>query len=198
MKAIDQLWRRIEAGWGRLYPPPGPDLAPGASEQAIEELERLLEFHLPEDLRASYRRHNCGYSVALVSEMDILPLVGIAEWWQILEELRHDEDWTRQPPYYFSAEILGRRAWHTGPLQPVWWHRRWIPIAKDSAGNLSCLDLAPAAGGDVGQIIDWDHEAGPSRVLVPSFERLLATMAEQIERRLDLLNEGRSTHGEQT
>jgi hypothetical protein len=35
-------------------------------------------------------------------------------------------------------------------------------------------------------------------VLVPSFERLLATMAEQIERRLDLLNEGRSTHREQT
>jgi cell wall assembly regulator SMI1 len=186
--SVDRIWQRIEAGWRLHTSPIGPDLAPGASQQVIEEVERLLEVTLPEDVRASYRRHDGGYSVELISAMDVLPLAGIAERWQILEELRHDEDWAGQPPYYFTEEVV-RSGWQTGSIQPVWWHHRWIPIASDSAGNLSCLDLAPAAGGTVGQIIDWNHECGPSRVLLPSFERLLAALAEQIEGRIDELAE---------
>src|SRR5262249_32779186 len=102
-----------------------------------------------------------------------------------LEQLRHEEDWAGQSPYYFTERVV-RSGWQTGPIQPVWWHRRWIPFACDAAGNLSCLDLAPAAGGTVGQIIDWDHEAGPWRVLFPSFEGLLAALAEQVEHYSDL------------
>lgn len=180
---IDQLWQRIEAGWRLQTPPAESDLALGASEQAIEEVERLLGTILPQDVRASYRRHDGGYSVELVSEMDVFPLEGIAGCWHIMEELRHDADWVSQPLYYFTEEIV-RSGWHTGSIQPVWWHRRWIPFAIDITGNLSCLDLAPAVGGTMGQIIDWDHEAGPSRVLFPSFERLLAALAEQVERRI--------------
>jgi cell wall assembly regulator SMI1 len=74
-----------------------------------------------------------------------------------------------------------RSGWHTGPIRPVWWHRRWIPFGEDSAGNLCCLDLAPASGGTVGQIIDWDHECGPSRVLFPGFHQLLGALAGQVE-----------------
>lgn len=185
MDAIDQLWERIEAGWRLNTPPFRPDLASGASVQAIEEVERVLEVTLPEDVRASYRRHDGGYAVDLVSgDMDVLPLAGIIEWWQILEELRHDEDWAGQPPHYFTEQAI-RSGWQTGPIQPVWWHRRWIPFAHDATGNLSCVDLAPATGGAVGQIIDWDHEAGPSRVLFPSFERLLAAQAQQVESSID-------------
>lgn len=182
--AIDQLWQRIEAAWRRLSFPSGPDLAPGASEQAITALERLLDVTFPEDVRASYRRHDGGYSVELVSTMEVLPLGGIAEWWQILEELRHDDTWVGQAPYYFTEQVV-RSGWQTGPIQPVWWHLRWIPLAADITGNLACLDLAPAAGGTVGQIIDRDHEAGPSRVLFPSFAGLLVAVAEQMERRIE-------------
>ena len=78
-------------------------------------------------------------------------------------------------------EEVVRAGWRTGPVQPVWWHHDWIPVAADRAGNLACLDLAPALGGTEGQIIDWDHECGPSRVLYPSLERLLAGVADQME-----------------
>jgi hypothetical protein len=41
--------------------------------------------------------------------------------------------------------------------------------------------MAPAAGGVSGQIIDWDHECGPSRVLFQDFAHLLAAFADQLE-----------------
>jgi len=136
---------------------------------------------LPEEVRASYRRHDGGFRMRLVTDMEILPLAGIAENWQILEELLHDEEWAQQPPYYFSEEVLVRSTWRTGPIQPVWWSRHWIPFAADQAGNHACLDLVPAVGGMSGQIIDWDHECGPSRVLFPDFAHLLAAFADQLE-----------------
>ncbi len=184
MDPIDQLWQRIEAGWRLQTLPTGQSLTPGASEQAIEEVERLLEITLPEAVRASYRRHNGGYSMELASEMDVLSLADMVDWWQILEKLLHDPNWIGQPPYYFTPEAI-QAGWHMDPIQPIWWHRRWIPFASDLTGNLSCVDLAPAAGGTVGQIIDWDHECGPSRVLFPSFAQLLAALAEQVESRID-------------
>jgi hypothetical protein len=43
------------------------------------------------------------------------------------------------------------------------------------------VDLVPAPGGIIGQIIDWDHECGPSRVLFPGFTHLLAALADEVE-----------------
>lgn len=180
MDTIDELWQRIETGWRRRAAPTKPQPRPGASQQAIERLEGMLGAGLPQHFQASYRRHDGGYSIELVTPMEIVPLEGIAETWRILEELLHDDEWARQPPYYFTEEVV-RSGWQTGPIQPVWWHRRWIPFGSDLAGNLTCLDLAPASRGTMGQILDWDHECGPSRVLFPSFQHLLAALAEQLE-----------------
>ena len=179
---VDQLWRRIEARLPLVASPTGPLLAAGASEQALERVEAALGIALPEDVRASYRRHDGGFRMRLATDIEILPLAGIAAAWQILEELLHDEEWAQQQPYYFSEEVLVRSSWHPGPIQPVWWSRHWIPFAADQAGNHACLDLAPAAGGAWGQIIDWDHECGPARVLFPDFAHLLASFDDQLER----------------
>jgi cell wall assembly regulator SMI1 len=112
--------------------------------------------------------------------MRALPVAEILDTWQMLRELLDDEEWAAQPPYYFTEEVL-RLGEQPGPIQPVWWHPRWIPLAMDNAGNLTCLDMAPAPGGVVGQIIDWDHECGPSRVLFPNFHHLLRAFSEQLE-----------------
>lgn len=177
---IDQTWRRIETSLSVQTPTTLAQLAPGAAEQAIKELENIIGATLPQDFRVSYRRHDGGYTVNLVSPMEIMSLPGIADSWRMLEELLHDDQWARQEPYYFTGDSV-KSGWQTGPIQPVWWNRRWIPFGSDSTGNLSCLDLDPAAGGTVGQIIDWDHECGPSRVLFPGFRELLEAFADQME-----------------
>lgn len=180
MATIEELWQRIEDWMHQYAPQRWHQLAPGASEEAIKRLESILNITLPQNVRASYLRHDGGYEVQLVSPMEILPVTSIAEQWQILKELPDDEEWAAHPPYYFTEEVL-RSGWQPGPIQPVWWHPRWVPFAMDNAGNLSCLDMAPAPGGEVGQVIDRDHECGPSRVLFPSFHHLLSAFADHLE-----------------
>ncbi|HEY7124008.1 MAG TPA: SMI1/KNR4 family protein [Ktedonobacterales bacterium] len=138
------------------------------------------QYHVAPGRSASYLRHNGGYKFAPVVPMRALPVAEILDTWQMLRELLDDEEWAAQPPYYFTEEVL-RLGEQPGPIQPVWWHPRWIPLAMDNAGNLTCLDMAPAPGGVVGQIIDWDHECGPSRVLFPNFHHLLRAFSEQLE-----------------
>lgn len=183
MNTIDQLWGRIEANLSLGVSSPSVQLTSGASPQAIEQLETVIGVVLPEDFRASCRRHDGGFAMQLIAPIEIvveiLSVQQIAETWRIHADLLLDDTWARQPPYYFSEDVV-RSGWHTGPILPVWWSRLWIPIGSDSAGNLSCLDLAPMAGGTVGQVIDWDHECGPSRVLFPSFESFLAAWADQL------------------
>ena len=181
MDRIAQLWERLEAG---LPPLTGSQLAPGASESAITKLENVLGVRLPEDVRASYRWHDGGFPMQLANPMALLPLQGIAEWWQILAELLQDDEWAHQTPYYFTEEAV-RLGSQPGPIQPIWWHPRWIPVAADRGGNLSCMDLAPALGGTMGQMIDWDHECGPVDVLFPSFTHLLTALANEMGNSID-------------
>jgi cell wall assembly regulator SMI1 len=67
VEAQEQLWRRIEGRLRRQAPPQGPILATGVSEQAIEEVEREVGGILPEDVRASYRLRDGGFSLARAS-----------------------------------------------------------------------------------------------------------------------------------
>lgn len=67
------------------------------------------------------------------------------------------------------------------PVQPVARHSGWLIFAVDTAGNFRCLDLVPAAGGQVGQIFEYEHGVGPTLVIAPSFEALLTQWAEWLE-----------------
>lgn len=65
-----------------------------------------------------------------------------------------------------------------GPIRDDWWHRMWVPLTENECGDFVCLDFAPAPGGRVGQVIDWWHEQGATRVLATSFAEWLAGLAE--------------------
>jgi cell wall assembly regulator SMI1 len=181
METIEELWKHIEEVLSCQRPHQWHQLAPGAPPAKISSLERSLHITFPEDIVASYRRHDGGYHIHLVTDMTILSLEEILDEWHIRRELLDDETWAAQLPYYFSNEIVLHSGWQPGPIQPVWWHQHWIPIGRDTAGNLSCIDLAPAQGGTWGQILDWDHECGPSKVLFSSFYNLLKSFAVQLE-----------------
>lgn len=68
-----------------------------------------------------------------------------------------------------------------GWKQTGWWRRKWFPFLDDQAGNLYCLDGEGAFGGKPGQIIHFDHEAGPE-VAFENLDRLVATMIALAER----------------
>lgn len=43
-------------------------------------------------------------------------------------------------------------------VRAKWFHDKWLPIADDGGGDLLCIDLDPAKGGTVGQIVEFRHE----------------------------------------
>jgi len=181
MDTVQILWQRIEAWLDTHAFHAWQLLRPGASEREIHWAETAVGITFPEDFKASYRIHNGGYMMELVTEMTILSVEDIVAEWQMYKELEEVGTWSDAGiPYYFTEQIV-RSGWQVGPVQPVWWHVRWIPFGRDRAGNVCCLDLAPASGGWVGQVIDRDHEVGPSRVLAPSFLEVLSSFASDLE-----------------
>lgn len=178
---VQALWQRIESWLSRHAPHAWQMLRPGASEGEIQQAEVAMDLTLPEDFKASCRIHDGGYVLDLVTEMTMLSLEEMVAEWQMFQELEEVGTWSdAAPPYYFTERII-HAGWQTGPIRPTWWHQRWIPIGRDRAGNNCCLDLVPAPGGSVGQVIDRDHEAGPSRVLATRFLDILSTFAQDLE-----------------
>ncbi|MEH2143178.1 SMI1/KNR4 family protein [Nostoc sp.] len=62
-----------------------------------------------------------------------------------------------------------------------WWSPLWIPLTYDGAGNHDCLDLAPAKGGKVGQIIQMWHDEGERELVASSFQNWLEEYATGLE-----------------
>jgi cell wall assembly regulator SMI1 len=61
-----------------------------------------------------------------------------------------------------------------GPVRPVLWSKKWIPIASNGGGDLLCVDLDPDTGGQSGQIIVWWHETVLREVLYSSFSEMMS------------------------
>jgi cell wall assembly regulator SMI1 len=178
MDSIAGDWRRIEHWLQAHAPQVLAGLNPGVAEEAFEQKEASIGVPLPEDFKASYRLHNGSRSrYALMGWTyfsSLSEVVGGEEgtYYGLLQDPR----WAEQEPEYL-ADLL-----HPPLLiQPVWRHPLWLSFAIDGGDGEWCLDLAPARDGQVGQIMTWDHEVGPERVLFPSFAALLSTYADGLE-----------------
>jgi cell wall assembly regulator SMI1 len=53
------------------------------------------------------------------------------------------------------------------PVLREYWHPGWLPIAVDGGGNHYGIDLSPAPGGRVGQVILFGPDEDERRVLAP-------------------------------
>ena len=67
-------------------------------------------------------------------------------------------------------------------VQPVFLDGAWVPIAKEySSPNQICLKFNPAAGGSIGQILEFHHEADGQRLLAPNFKTWLSGIVSDLE-----------------
>ena len=165
---MEELWKRIEI-WLRLQAPPlHAALAPGASPEALQRAEARLQVEFPEDVRASYAIHD-GTGFGGLFPFPLLSLQ------RVVQESNNWREWLHRGTFG-DAESTPQ-----GPIKTDWWNVRWIPFTHDGGGNYQCLDLDPAPGGNVGQIINFDHEVGATEVLAPSFRAFLAAFADDLE-----------------
>jgi cell wall assembly regulator SMI1 len=171
--AMEAIWRRIEA-WFRLHAPAAlSELQPGASADRIAQAESAMGLRFPEAMRASYRIHDGSGLLRLFPEGRLMELVdagnGVVYEWNVWRSILEEGD---LPEVGVPPE---------GPIQAVRWNMRWIPLTDVGQGNHYCVDLDPAPGGRVGQIIWYHHERGAVRVVAPGFAEWLARYAAGLE-----------------
>ena len=110
----------------------------GADAAGIAAAEAALGVRLPASVRAYLRLFGATAGIG-IAEYEGLSLDRALHHWRMLEELRAEGAFATWPPRETTPG--------NGFVQFTWWHPGWLPFAMDSAGNLFCIDLAPAQRG---------------------------------------------------
>lgn len=176
---ISSLWKRL-SDWLQVNSPPTFEtLRPGAGEERIRYLEEGFGFHFPPPIRTFF---------GLVEGQGTDAPCGLFEGWSLLNFEELLQEWEALGDALTSAPTAEAIAFH-GPLKRVYATRGWIPFATDFGGGLLCFDLEPGLGGQVGQILELDHEGSHRRVLAPSLELFLEKMITDLESGRTLLDD---------
>ncbi|MCU0546814.1 MAG: SMI1/KNR4 family protein [Oscillatoriaceae cyanobacterium Prado104] len=171
-----EIWTKIETWLIANAPQILEVLQPGASDDRISELEELLSIQLPEDVKSSYRIHNgqFTYNYGLIYGREFLSLARIKDEWECWKELLDSGTFETE-----DGEDIGSEA--APGICNVWWSPKWIPLTYDGAGDRDCLDLNPAVGGTVGQIVTMWHDDSERKIVAPSFRVWLQQYADRLE-----------------
>lgn len=163
---VARIWVEIEESLHTTKQGLAARLRQPVSEEDLADAERRLGRELPEDVRASYLRHDgesCDPSfTGLFGDSWFKPLNELLDAWQSENQLKR----LKEP---VTVE---------GPMQAQLWNPAWIPIAGDS-GYFYCIDLDPAPGGNVGQVI-YLWRAPQRRVIARSITEFLQNQLKSI------------------
>jgi cell wall assembly regulator SMI1 len=172
---VAESWRRIDF-WLRANGLPAEfSLPSGVTEQAIRAAEATLGLELPDDVQESYRVHDGSWGetrLILFERGFLMPLAGrgnsVVDSCLRLREIGAVNS---------SAGLVGRP---DGPIRPDYWNPRWVPLTCDEETDTLAIDLDPAEGGSVGQVI-LHTRWGETRVVGRSWGEWLATYADALE-----------------
>lgn len=162
-------WGRIER-WLKAHAPAIlADMRPGASPAEIRATEEQLGCTFPEPVREWFATHDGTASCALLEYWDLYSLAEVVAAWKTMKALYDDGTFAE-----FESDPIG-------PIRTEWWHPAWVPLTGEPGGNHLCLDLAPADGGSVGQVISWVHDDSVREVVAPTFGAWFEQLADGLE-----------------
>lgn len=172
---IEDLWwrwvDRLDAqGWharAMVRPP---------AEEAVIAAAGEVVGGFPDELAALYRvadgqvetRYVDGPRTNLFPGYEFLSLAGASRAWQGWADIRR----TYQPEDFDDMiTVRGDDPVHRSYTRAGWW-----PLAEDGGGNHVMVDLDPAPGGTVGQVIVAGPDEDERRVLAPGVAAYLAAL----------------------
>lgn len=149
---MEDLWHRIER-WLRANAPDVLNtLRNGANEETIQKAESALGLVLPQSVKDFYSVHD-GQQVDETGAV-----YGMVDGWELLSLARVVDQWSIWKDLTERGQLVGAVGVPDGPVLPDWWNTRWIPYTYSGLGDHHCIDMAPAAGGQKGQIILVYHD----------------------------------------
>lgn len=164
---IRETWKQLDdwfaADATRL---PG-ELNGPASDDEIAALHAALGPTLPDELVGSLRIHDgqAEPGVAFVENDVLLGTAEIAAQWSIWRGL------------VAAGDFDGITSEPDAGIRDDWYNLKWILFTHDGSGNHLCVDLDPAEGGVVGQVIRVWHDDAVRERVARSFAQWLAGVA---------------------
>jgi cell wall assembly regulator SMI1 len=164
-------WPRLEKWLQAHAPKIYADLREPATDEDFEDAQDALSIQLPQDMVGAYRIHNgqTGMASPVAGDAQLLSLAGVASQWKIQKQL--DDKGT----------FAKAKAKAIGPVRPTWWNNRWIPFAYNGSGDLTCVDLDPAEGGTVGQVVVYIHDREERRCIAKGLTDWLEQLVGDLE-----------------
>jgi cell wall assembly regulator SMI1 len=156
---VERAWDDVEAWLKTNRPDVFRTLNPGASVADLEKLEAARGYKLPEGVKAFWQRHDGATSRAgkgtIPGDDAFLPETGF----QLFSLAEIAATWASQIEIYSrlgSAE--NPPGWTPSGVRNEWWAKGWMPFAYNGAGDYLLVDLDPAPGGQVGQVLHFWHD----------------------------------------
>ena len=145
------------------------DLNQPASGTSIQLLEEKIGMKLPVDFVECLKVHDGqkGQQEGLFSGLEFLSSARILAEWMVWQKL------------FENGDFDGLQVQSETGIQPVWWNPRWIPFTYNGAGDHLCLDLDPASGGQVGQVIEIWHDDGARKKKANNFAQWFVMVVDQ-------------------
>ncbi len=166
---MNELWTQLEAWLAAHWPEGLAALNPPATAQEIAQLEAALGCQLPQDFVECLKVHN-GQSQDL----------GLFDGTEYLSTQRILSEWTVWKQLLDGGDFAGIQSEPELGIRDDWWNAKWIPFTYNGAGDHLCLDLAPAEGGQTGQVISMWHDMAERGVEADSFEAWFRTYVDQV------------------
>ena len=151
-------------------------LRPGATQEQLRAAEEAMGVRFPEEVEIVYRVHdgqvrglNHSFAPAFIEGDEWFSLERMVESWRVWKDLVE------------GGHFDGIESEPEGRIRSDWYHLGWIPVTGDGGGDSRCLDLAPAPGGRVGQIIRQIHDDGYRSVEADSLIEWFSAFADDLE-----------------
>jgi cell wall assembly regulator SMI1 len=168
-ESVDRAWERVRTCMAAIAPEALGVLGSPALAEDVAHVEERLGMKLPDELRAWLAKHDGQRSSTGPFEWPLETLVQAMSTKTMLDGMIPEFD-GYELPIRADDGVLAR-----------WWHDRWFPIAGDGAGNHLSIDLDPAPGGIVGQVIEYRHDDGARPLVAPSLSAWFDLTADRIE-----------------
>jgi cell wall assembly regulator SMI1 len=171
-------WTRIENWLQENAPHLLELLNEGATQSDIEQLEIIIEKKLPEEFVQFCSVHNGqdeekGREGLIPNAEELLSTHDIIGQYKIWKSLLDNGDFEDDGEPFTSDPDKG--------VKDNWWNPFWVPFTYDGSGNHICIDLDPAPGGNIGQVIRMWHDSAYRELYASSFGEFISNYISGLE-----------------